>query len=116
MLTSVKSTTKLLTSFNKSLLQISCCFTPRSGFGTNVTYRIIEAMKITLDARRKITGEPNTNSRTFEKELLDFGTKTFFLLLGKSDKDGEYTNFVKSLAHRDMKIPFIGKLHFRSTI
>jgi hypothetical protein len=73
-------------------------------------------MKIPPDACRKIKGETTTSSRTFEKELFDFGTETFSFLLGKSDKDYENTNFVKSLAHRDMKISFIGKLHLRSKI
>jgi hypothetical protein len=86
-----------------------------SGFGTNVTYRIIDVMKIPPDACRKIKGEPTASSRTFEKELLDFGTKTFFFRLGKSDKDDD-TKFVNSLAHRDMKLTFIGNLYFRSKI
>ena len=116
MLTSVKSTTMLLTPFKGSLHQISCCFTLPTGIGTNVTYRITDAIIIPPDACRKIKGQPNTSSRKFEKGLLDFGTKTFSFLLGKSDKDDEKTNFVKSLSHRDMQLPFIDKLHFRSKI
>jgi hypothetical protein len=112
----VISITKLIAPFNISLLQISCCFTLPSGYGTNVTYRTIVAMKIPPDVCRKIKGEPITSSRTFEKELLHFGTQTFLFLLGKSEKDYENMNFVMSLTHRDMKLPFIGTLHFRSKI
>ena len=116
MLTSVKSTTKILTPCNRSLLQISCCFTLPTGFGTNVTYRITDAIIIPPDACRKIKGEPNTSSRNFEKGILDFGTETFSFVQEKSDKDDENTNFVKALEHRDVKLHFFGKLHFRSKI
>jgi hypothetical protein len=130
MLTSVKSTRKLPTPFNISLLQISCCFTLPSGFGTNVTYRTIDAMKIPPDVCRKIKGEPITSSRTLQLELLEFGTQTdtdagdlpkrkyttVSFLIGKSEKNVENTNFVKYFEHRYMKLPFIGKLHFRSKI
>jgi hypothetical protein len=79
-------------------------------------YRIIDATKIPPDACRKIKGKPTASSRTFEKKLLDFGSQTFSFQLGKSDKDDENTNFVESLAHRDMKLPFIGKLYLQSKI
>jgi hypothetical protein len=49
-------------------------------------------------------------------ELLDFGAKTFSFLLRKSDKDDVNKNFVKSLAHRDMKFRFIDELQFQSKI
>jgi hypothetical protein len=58
------------------------------GYGTNVRYRTIDAMKIHPDVCRKIKGKTIT-SRTFEKEFLEFGTKKFSFLLGKSDKDDE---------------------------
>jgi len=43
---------------------------------------------------------------------LDFGTKTFSFQLGEYDKEEENTNFVMSLAHCDMRLPFIDKLIF----
>ena len=85
-------------------------------FQCNVTYRVIDAMKIPPDPCRVIKEEATTSSRTFKKEWLDFGTKIFCFLLGKSDKDDDNTNFVKSLTHRDMKLPFIDKLYFRCKI
>ena len=63
-------------------------------------------MKILPDACRKTKGELTTSSRTFRKELLDFGAKAFSFLLLKSDKDDVNKNYVNSFAHRDMKLPF----------
>jgi hypothetical protein len=54
-------------------------------------------MKIPPDPCRVIKGEPTTSSRTFKKELLEFEAKTFSFLLGKSGKDDDNTNFVKSI-------------------
>jgi hypothetical protein len=101
---------QLIASSDKLLL-----YTP-SSFGTNVTYRISDEMKIPSDACREITGEKTSSSRNVENELLDFGTQIFSFLLGKSDKDDENTNFVKSLTHRNMKLPPVGKLHFRTKV
>ena len=58
----------------------------------------------------------NHEFQKLHMELLDFGAKTFSFLLWKSDKDDVNKNFVNSLAHRDMKLPFIDQLHFQSKI